>query len=63
VADALKFCKHNLGLEEFSNVDGTIKFNEMFNAAFDILNSRSINCIGNKKAIGKLFTTLIYSFH
>jgi len=49
VADSLKFCKHNLGLEEFSNVDGTVNFIEMFNAAFDILNSRSINCIGNKK--------------
>ncbi|XP_025202809.1 uncharacterized protein LOC112599902 [Melanaphis sacchari] len=53
VADALKFCKYNLSLQEFSDVDGTVRFIEMFNAAFDIMNSRSINCIGNKKAICK----------
>lgn len=51
VADALKFCKYNLGLEEFENVDGTVKFIEMFNTGFDILNSRSIRCFENKKAI------------
>jgi len=32
VADALKFCKYNLGLAEFKNVDGAVKFIEMFNA-------------------------------
>jgi len=51
VADALKFCKYNLGLKEFSEVDGTVKFIEMFNSGFDILNSRSIRCYGKKKAI------------
>lgn len=51
VADTIKFCKYNLGLEEFSEVDGTIKFIEMFNDGFDILNSKSIRCYGKKKAI------------
>jgi len=40
-----------LCIEEFSDVDATIKFIEIFNAGFDILNSRSSNCIGNKKAV------------
>jgi len=31
----------------------TIQFIELFNIAFDILNSRSINCIGYKKALCK----------
>lgn len=53
VADALKFCKNNLNLKEFSDCDGTINFIEMFNKAFDILNSRSINSIGSKKALCK----------
>lgn len=51
VADALKFCKYTLELKKFSKVDGTVKFIEIFNAAFDILNSRSIRCIGIKKAL------------
>lgn len=51
VADALKFCRDNLKLREFSEVGATIKFIEMFNIAFDILNSRSVNCIGYKKAL------------
>lgn len=51
VADALKCCKNILCIEEFSEVDATIKFIEIFNAGFDILNSRSSNCIGNKKAV------------
>lgn len=38
-------------IEEFSDVDATIKFIEIFNAGFDILNSRSSNCNGNKKAV------------
>lgn len=53
VADALKFCKNNLQLKEFSESDPTIQFIEMFNKGFDILNSRSINSIGNKKALCK----------
>lgn len=62
VADALTFCKHNLRLPEFSDVDGTVKFIEMFNTGFDILNSRSINCIGNKKAICKDNFQQIFEF-
>ena len=53
VADALRFCKNNLMLKEFSDCDGTIRFIEIFNKAFDILNSRSINCLGSKKALCK----------
>lgn len=53
VAYALKFCKDNLKMDEFSDDSTTIKFIEMFNIAFDILNSRSINCIGFKKALSK----------
>ncbi|XP_050533048.1 uncharacterized protein LOC126901005 [Daktulosphaira vitifoliae] len=33
VADALRFCKYNLNLENFSDVDATIKFIEIFNNA------------------------------
>jgi len=51
VADALKFCKNILCIEKFSEVDATIKFIEIFNAGFDILNSRSSNCIGNKNIV------------
>jgi len=62
VAHALKFCHHNLGLKEFSNTDGTVRFIEMFNTAFDIVNSRSINCIENKKAICKENFQQVYEF-
>lgn len=51
VADALKFCKYNLNIDDFADVDATVKFIELFNSAFDILNSRSINAIGEKKAL------------
>jgi len=53
VADALTFCKNSLKLDEFCNADATIRFIEWFNTAFDILNSRSINCISYKKALCK----------
>lgn len=53
VADALKFCKDTLKIHEFSNAGATISFIEMFNKVFDILNSRSINCIESKKALCK----------
>jgi len=53
VADALIFCKNSLKLDEFYNADPTIRFIELFNTAFDILNSRSINCISYKKALCK----------
>lgn len=51
MADALKFLKNNLCLPDFLQAGSTIKFIEMFNAGFDILNSRSANCIGGKKAM------------
>ncbi|KAE9524080.1 hypothetical protein AGLY_015445, partial [Aphis glycines] len=53
VADALRFCMNNLKMDEFSEAGATITFIEMFNIEFDILNSRSINCIGYKKALSK----------
>lgn len=53
VADSLKFCKDNLQIEEFLHADAIIEFIEIFNIGFDILNSRSINCIGFKKALCK----------
>jgi hypothetical protein len=51
VAIALNFCKSNLNLEDFQNAEATIKFLHMFNDAFNILNSRSLNCYGFKKAL------------
>lgn len=53
VADALKFCKNNLKLKEFADSDATIQFIELFNLGFDKLNSRSVNCVGFKKALCK----------
>jgi len=50
---ALKFCKNNLELIEFSDCGGTIKFIEIFNTVFDILNSRSISCFSFKKVLCK----------
>ncbi|KAE9522390.1 hypothetical protein AGLY_017221 [Aphis glycines] len=50
VADALKFCKNKLNIKNFSDVDATVVFIELFNSAFDILNSRSINATGEKKS-------------
>lgn len=51
MADALTFFKDTLKLYEFKNAGPTIKFIELFNVAFDILNTKSINCIGYKKAL------------
>lgn len=53
VADALRFCKDKLKIDKFHKAGATITFIEMFNRGFDILNSRSINCIGYKKALCK----------
>jgi len=50
VADALKFCKYKLNIDDFADVDATVNFIELFNSAFDILNSRSINAVGEKKS-------------
>lgn len=49
-------------MAEFSKAGATIKFIEMFNITFDILNSRSINCIGYKKTICKDNFMDIYNF-
>jgi len=48
VTDALQFCKDNLNLKEFSGVDVTVLFIEMFNKAFDILNYRREKYFGTK---------------
>lgn len=53
VADFLRFCKKNLQLKEFSGCEETIKCMDIFNAAFYILNSRFINCVGRKKPLYK----------
>lgn len=55
VADALNFCKYNLNLPAFVGVDATVKFIEIFNDVFDILNTRSIKCIGKKKCVETIF--------
>lgn len=46
-------CKNNLKMNEFSDAGATIKCIEMFNIVFNILNSRSINCLGYKKALSQ----------
>lgn len=51
VATALNFCKNILNLEDFQNSGATIKFLNLFNDAFDILNSRSLNGFGYEKAL------------
>jgi len=50
VADALTFCKNKLNIKKFSDVGATVVFIELFNSAFDILNSRSINATGEKNS-------------
>jgi len=51
VATALNFCKNILNLEDFQNSGATIKFLNLFNDAFGILNSRSLIGFGYKKAL------------
>lgn len=53
VVDALKFCNDDLNMSEFSETGVTIQFIKMFNATFDILNVRSINCKGFKETLNK----------
>jgi len=53
VADTLTFCQNNLKPEQFLKANATIKFIELLNSVFDICNSRSFNCIGDKKALCK----------
>lgn len=45
VTDALKFCKDSLKQKEFSSAGATVQIIEFFNIIFDILNSRSVNCV------------------
>lgn len=55
MAESLKFCKHNLGLKEFSNVDRTVKFIAMFNLLFSILDGSTV------LEIKKLFAKKIFN--
>ena len=47
VAKSLEFCL-NEGLEQFQGCEETVKFIEIFNALFDILNSRNLRSYGWK---------------
>lgn len=51
VADTLSFCQNTLKLEAFQNCNATIEFIQIFNNAFDILNSRKYNDYGFKSAL------------
>lgn len=42
VATALMFCKSELHMPEFADVDATVKFTQTMNNLFDILNSRNL---------------------
>ena len=42
VADAIQFCDEHLHRPEFSNSSATCEFIRIFNALFDVLNSRTI---------------------
>lgn len=52
-ANSLAFCKDDLGMKEFENADGTIKFCKTFDIATDILNSRSAFSRGQKAPLAK----------
>lgn len=51
VADSLQYCKDKLKLDDFQNADATIKFLNIFNDLFDILNSKSLKQTGFKQAL------------
>lgn len=51
VAASLSYCQDELKLEEFQGCSGTVKFIKIINDIFDILNSRSLNPPGFKKAL------------
>lgn len=51
VANGPRFFKYTLKMEDFTGVDATVDFIEIFNKSFDILNSRSINTINENKAL------------
>jgi hypothetical protein len=40
VADSIEFCDKDLGLEQFSDSDGTCEYIRIFNVAFDLLDSK-----------------------
>jgi len=56
VVDAMTLCKDTLKMYEFRNASATIAFIQSWNRGFDILNSRSINCIGHKEKYAKEIT-------
>lgn len=58
VANAIIFCKE-LGLEEFSGCEATVKFLKLINIAFDLLNSCHPMSKGTKSAISKRNMTII----
>lgn len=49
----MKFCKNKWNIKNFDDIDATVVFIELFNSAFDILNSYSINATGEKNTLGK----------
>lgn len=51
VANALSFCQNNLKRDTFQNCNATIECIQIFNNAFDILNSRKYNDYGLKSAL------------
>lgn len=51
VADALSYCEEQLGLSEFKNCHGTVRFINIINNVFDILNSHSLVPPKYKKAL------------
>lgn len=53
VADALAYCEEQLHLSQFKGCQATIKFINIINNCFDILNSRSLVSPGYKKSLCK----------
>lgn len=49
----MKFCKNKWNIKDFADIDATVVFIELFNSAFDILNSYSINATGEKNTLSK----------
>ncbi|RVE40646.1 hypothetical protein evm_014704 [Chilo suppressalis] len=52
VADALSFCKNNLNLPDFANVNRTVEFLKIINDIFDILDSKT-HGFGFKRAMNQ----------
>lgn len=51
VADSLSYCEEELQLKQFKGCQSTVKFINIINNCFDILNSRSLIPPGYKKAL------------